>query len=96
MPPDKQKLTDEERRKADEWLKIHCKASLSCPVCGQTDFQLQQTLGIVPLFGGGATMLGSGYPALVMVCTNCAHMMLFNAIMAGVIPAEEEDTSDAK
>ena len=96
MPPDKHKLTDEERRKADQWLKSHRKDSFSCPVCGQTNFQLQTTLGIVPLFGGGATVLGSGYPVVVMVCGNCAHMLFFNAIIAGLVPAEEEDTSDAK
>lgn len=96
MIPDKQKLTDEEQQKANKWIKDHLKDSFSCPVCGHKDFHLQDTLGIITLFGGGATMLGTGYPTLVMVCKNCAYMMFFSAVMAGVSPAGEEDTSDVK
>ncbi len=74
MPPNKQKLTDEEQQKVTEWLNAHCK-DMVCPVCGQPAFQVQSTLGIVQLYGGGTTILGSGYPAIVVICSNCSNML---------------------
>ena len=96
MPKNEQKLTGEELQKIDDWIKAHCKEPFHCQFCGQSEFQVQATAGIVPLFGGGVTMLGSGYPAVVVICSNCGNMLFLNAVTIGVVPAREEDTPDAK
>lgn len=98
MPDEQQfQMDDDQRRKADKWLKEKWLKDLAhCPFCGHSVWQTQNSLGIVPLFKGGATIAGAGFPALVAICVNCGYMAFINAIIMGLTGKGKEGASDVK
>lgn len=85
---DNKALTAEERIKVSEWITAHCNQPLVCYACGKDVFSIQQTLSITPLYGGNSIMLGPGYPAVVVICSNCGNMIFLNAVVIGIVKAE--------
>ncbi len=72
----KPSLTREEEEGVWGWLSERI-GVLECPACGRTKVW---SLGdVVARVIGDERLSGWGYPAVVLVCTNCAHMMLFKA-----------------
>lgn len=62
-----------------------------CECCGQTSWNVPEDLVMPMLFiGGGITIGGVQYPQGMAVCTNCGNTKYFNAIIAGIVPAEEK------
>ncbi len=95
MSDDRYEMDDEGLRKAEEWLKRKWPKDPKCMMCGHTDWNIQKQLTIVSLFKSGAMIAGPGFPALVVICSNCAHMIFVNAMIAGIV-AEKEGTSDGE
>lgn len=86
-PSDKSgQWNDDQTARIDKWLQE--KWGLPGPKCSQcatTDWRLANP-GILTLCDTkGNMLLGTGFPAIVMICANCGNMVLVNAVMAGII-----------
>jgi hypothetical protein len=88
MPDSQGVLTPEERVKVSEWLKVHWKQPLICPVSGHNEWALADHV-VQPLINSGAGIMlgGSSYPQVMVVCRGCGYTVYFNAIMIGIFPA---------
>ena len=99
MPDEKGKLTADETKKAFSWLKLKLRVR-TCPMCGEEDFGLSESIYAMPLSGSGAINLSECAPAIAMLCSNCGYMRFFNALMAGVVkqqpPPEGEKDAGAR
>jgi hypothetical protein len=88
MPGPDGKLTVEEREKVREWIAAHSKLThLMCSVCATNGWTIAEHL-VQPLtLGEGQSVQigGLGYPQAMMTCNNCAHTVLFNAVLMGVV-----------
>ena len=79
------KITTAQRTLIQTWLKS--RHTQPCPVCGNRNFQLVDHL-VQPITfaGGGLSIGGVGYPQFMLVCSNCAHTLYFNAVASGILP----------
>jgi hypothetical protein len=87
MPDSKTgRMSSEELENVKRWM-TRKGALQSCPICAVNEWSIGEVLtlaqGLIP---GGPVQLGTGYPAVVLFCTNCAFMRWHNAYAVGVIP----------
>lgn len=67
-----------------------------CPMCGGGPWTVQDTtFQLIMFYEGGLAVGGPVLPVVPVVCTNCGHTVLVNAIISGVVqqipaPAREE------
>ena len=89
MPDEQGKLTAEEKTSAV--AKISAKTpNLSCPVCRNNSFTMQDHV-VAPIpFGGGYNLGGIAYPQIMLVCTTCTFVMSFSAVPSGLFPKTGE------
>ncbi len=88
---DPKKLTEEQKEKALNWFRERVDGGLSCPVCGGKDLRPLHRLISAPIITAEAESHGLSYPMLGMACFNCAHLMMFNAIVIGLMEMQTED-----
>ena len=94
MPDNQGKLTQEEKEKAQAWLKERWK-NWACPYSGHTNWELGEfVVQAVRFTGGGLSVGGPVYPLLVLTCSGCGNTIFVNAIKAGIVERRVE--SDAK
>lgn len=75
----------EERNAAKKWLgEKWPQERRACPICGVRDWIIGDTSQL-HLYGA----LGSVYPLVPVVCKNCAHTYLFQAIQMGVVSEKD-------
>ena len=88
MPDDQGKLSEEESAAAREW--IGERAKLPCAVCGDTRWGVGEY--VVTLSANAKNFLGTKrqYPALVVICVNCAHIRLHSALLAGIVKKDKD------
>ena len=88
MPDDQGKLSEEEIATAEEW--IGERAKLPCTACGKTAWGLGHY--VVTLSANAKNFLGTKqhYPALAVICANCAHIRLHSAILAGIVTKDKD------
>lgn len=89
MPDETGKLTQEEYAKVNTWLTSFGKAPFICPTCGSDTWAIGPHL-IQPLTLGKDLAMqlgGTGYPMVALVSQRCGYVMLFSAVMAGVVAA---------
>ena len=85
MPDKAGKLTEEEKEKAQKWLKDNWK-SWSCPYSGHTVWEIGETLAQAMAFTGGGLSVGAPvYPFIVVTCSGCGNTVFINAIKAGIV-----------
>jgi len=69
-----------------KWLKPQ-----KCTICKNTNWTVQPDLYELRQFTAGSLILGRPLIPLVAVeCKNCGHVVLFNAIRAGLVIPEEK------
>ena len=68
---------------ADKWRDTHC------PYCDALSWAVGETVQILAAF---PISYGKGRfsPAFTVMCTNCGHTSLVNAIVAGIVPEPDE------
>ena len=92
MPDNPGLLTDDQKRRIVEWLKQRG-APKHCAACGQNNWNLGAHL-VVPStwMGGGISLGGPSYPLAMLICRNCSHTVLFNAVIMGIVEQMKEET----
>ena len=102
MPNNLGELSDQERAKAEEWLRERLNDGPDCSLCGGREWIICKHL--VRVFAGntkGDVLVGgASYPKIMLLCKNCGNTLLFNALFAGIIeqldsPKNERNEPDA-
>jgi hypothetical protein len=91
MPDETGKLTTEEYNKVNTWLTSSGKTPFICPICGGDTWSIGPHL-IQPVTLGKDLALqlgGIGYPMIALVSQRCGYVMLFSAVIAGIVAAQE-------
>jgi len=90
MPDKDGKMTEEELKKAHDWLsKFTPGADTICPICRSSDWYINDRL-VQPLTLGSMYSVqlgGIGYPQITMNCVQCGHTVFINAVVAGIVPS---------
>ena len=83
------RLTDEHRKKVNEWFLAHLKTGTGsgCPLCGNKKWSTLADFVVPANFtpGGGVSLGGDVYPHFMLVCNVCSNVQFINAIKAGVL-----------
>jgi hypothetical protein len=78
--------------KAGPWLNSKWAGLKTCPICRANSWNLPTTLVELRQFYGGDLVLGADsslQPIFPLVCLNCGHTLLFNAIVMGLVAKAE-------
>lgn len=70
------------------WLNDRWQGQKTCPVCSNNKWQLGGLVELRPYTGGGLVIGGGVFPTLQVICENCGNTLLFNALVAGLLPPE--------
>jgi len=95
MPDDQDRLTDQEKQQAEEWVKEQ--GGRPCPACGRNQWMiLPHILDFRPYRGRGAFVIGGGpsYPAVTLICTNCGNFRFHSAVVMGLLKPEEKESQE--
>lgn len=87
------KLTQEQFIKIVNHIQKIAPEGLKCPVCGATEWSINDTIFQAVEFTGTRMQIGQGMaimPFVVLNCTNCKHCLEFNAIHLGIIEGEKK------
>jgi hypothetical protein len=87
------RLTEEETKKIQQWFDTNAGAHSKCPICGTNEWAAIEHL-VSPIILGGPRRngweMGSGvYPHFMMSCQKCGNVQFINAINAGVVEREK-------
>lgn len=84
-------LSEENWKRARDWMTEKLDGSLTCPVCKETSKWLLEDIRV----DLSADILARKWivPAFCLICTNCGHILLQGAQRAG-LKFEEEDGDD--
>lgn len=91
------KLTKQEKQKAIDWIKERGgNRAITCSVCYATSWMVGDNLVAPVIFRTGYVLGGPAYPQVMLICKNCGHTMLLNAVMMGLAEkaAEEGQTAE--
>lgn len=74
---------------AQQWLETKWPPHRrTCPICATNTWNIENMIAEMRQFSGGSFVIGAGvgiFPLLVVTCINCGHVLLFNAMMAGLV-----------
>jgi len=78
----------------------HLKAKwkdVNCPMCNHNQWSASEEVFEIRKYYGGNVVLGQGpiLPIIPVTCNNCGNTVLVNAIKAGVVDANNEDTKES-
>lgn len=77
-------VTKEQEAQVRQWMGEHA-PSLSCPVCGKSNFAIAEVvMAPVRTQGGGMAFGGPSVPEVQVVCTQCACILHFAAVPLGL------------
>jgi len=80
-------LTEEERKKINNFLEKKWKPPHNCSICHNNSWHISKELfELRPFYGGGLKKLSpSGVaPLIVITCANCGNTIFINALIAGL------------
>jgi predicted nucleic-acid-binding Zn-ribbon protein len=88
------KLDDEKRKILEEKFKEY-KPQLVCPICGNKDWGVNDTIFELREFNGGDMVIGARqmqtvYPVITLSCTKCGYTHFINVIRLGLIEKSED------
>ncbi len=88
--------------KVKEWLEENWAGPKRCPICKNSNWNISEIACELRPYSGNE-LIGSGpiYPTVAITCLKCGHILLFNAIVTGVIDEKgkkelEEERKDRK
>jgi len=85
------KLSDNQKRDFEKHLLVATDGSFSCPICGKSEWTLNETLSELRSFNFGRLSLGAPLiPLVVATCKSCGFLAQFNAVQLGLIGEKEE------
>jgi hypothetical protein len=91
MPDAEGILTAEDGEKINRWWIGRWKGSVACVVCQTSNWYVSKHLVQLPRFATDAFINGtSTYPHVLIVCHECSHTMLFNAVRMGIVEEAAE------
>lgn len=66
-----------------------------CPMCNSGPWNVQETMYELREFHGGAFVVGGVpiIPVVPVICQNCGHTVLVNAIQAGAVSPDTKQPS---
>ncbi len=80
-----------------EHLRQHLQATFKggCTVCGNPHWQFDDIIFELRQFvGGGISTEGMIKPVIAVTCSTCGHIIMINAINAGVIQIQQQDSGE--
>lgn len=91
MPDNKGKLTKDDEEKIDAWIAGKGDRMATCELCGTKDWTISDTVMCAVSFGQGTIMAGPLMPFVPLVCKECGHIRLLNAIKIGIVPLPDKE-----
>lgn len=85
---------EKQRQAARAWVEEKWTQPKACPICGTNSWLFTEAGSIDTLNAGSVQPMGrltGVWPIFMVLCRNCAYTMFFNAIFAGVVPADNPD-----
>lgn len=90
MPtPDKHRLTEQEQKKAINWLHTRAKGGGRCLLCDNNTWSIIDAFTAVVVYSETALILEQTVPLVGFVCNHCANVQFFSAVAMGLLPSEE-------
>jgi hypothetical protein len=89
-------LKAERRRRAADAIDAKWQGDQLCPICGTEDWVILDISETRLFTGAGKPMADKVYPVVPVMCRNCGHMLLFNALRLGVIEPQSDETGEEK
>ena len=84
--------------KINSWLSTHWKGKQSCPICQNITWALETEIFEFRKFSPrGGISLGlrrAVYPAILLTCQVCGHVIAFNAIIMGLVKRPDNKKND--
>lgn len=80
-------LTEEERKKINDFLEIKWKSPHNCSICHKNSWNIsKEVFELRPFYGGGLKMLSPSVvaPVIIITCANCGNTIFINALIAGL------------
>ena len=80
-------------QKVVAWLNRQWQGSKVCPICKNNNWSIgEKPVELRVFHGKGDLVLGGPiYPLVSITCKVCGHTLLFNAIVAGLLPGQQKD-----
>jgi hypothetical protein len=61
-----------------------------CPICGVVRWSISPDFAWRGTIGSDGKLVGGDYhPFVVLTCGNCGHVILFNAVVMGLLPTKK-------
>lgn len=80
--------------KVVNWLNSQWQGPKLCPICKNNNWSVsEKPVELREFHGPGLVVGGPIYPLISITCKVCGHMLLFNAIIAGLLVPEQKDTA---
>ena len=77
-----------------DWTNKHFK-NKKCPNCNNNQWIIpRELLELRPFTGGSLIVGGTVCPLLTLICDDCGHTLLFNAIVAGLVKKPEKESEE--
>ena len=85
MPDSRGKLTAEEVKSVENWLKERLESGAQCQICGNSPLSIGEYTFAPPVISkGGGILLKTSVPFVSVDCENCGHTLLFSAVKLGL------------
>jgi len=80
-----------------EWLNEQWRGAKKCPICGSKSWTIGEKPVEVREFHHGGQLKEGGlvYPLAALICGVCGYTLLFNAIVANLVKAVQEEATPA-
>lgn len=84
-----------DRQKAANWLNSKWTGQKVCPICKNNNWHIPEELSEArAFFGGGFVVGGPIAPLLCVTCSNCGHVLNFNALVMGLVGDDKDKKPD--
>ena len=69
-----------------------------CTICENSNWHIEPDAGMLLVYRGNQLNLNSGFPLVLINCTNCSFVHIFNAAKIGLLPQQdgEKEADDGK
>ncbi len=86
-------LSDEQQNQIKEWVADKsANTSGDCPVCGENAWRAEEEVVMCPVLPmPPSDRPAAVYPMFILVCSNCAYVMQFMALQAGLSLVDSDD-----
>lgn len=81
----------EQLERIERWLNEKWGQQRKCPQCDAFQWSVVEPASIPLAKPDGSLIFGPGFPAVIVLCGNCGHLVLVSAFICGAIeqPSQE-------